>query len=268
MLSEKIKHFAKDYRVPLLGTGIFVAILLTIILIRTYEKSALADVLPRKTSSTQDYATLLSNDKADKFNKNNVSESSPSTNNNKTQIASNNPSSSNTSSNAPSNTFTDTTFNNTTVNSSESTSTNPAPPPASPTSPPPSQTPPPPPFSVSITNMFEDTSQNPRNCSDQVCQETLNFKANLAATNGPGVIQYMWGWYLCPSSVTNCSASSSPSSGNHPGSISAPTGSSAPQVLQDIMVTCQKGQNYVLNVQFGVSSPNTTSTGRQHSFTC
>lgn len=67
-------RFIKDYKMPINATLVFLAILVALLLLRIYEQSVLAEILPGKNKSGKDYATLLSTDKVDGVTKNDVKE--------------------------------------------------------------------------------------------------------------------------------------------------------------------------------------------------
>jgi len=170
------KQFFRDYRLPLEATFLFAVIIAVMLFGRAYDRLALADVLGSTTGNGKDYATLLSNDKADAIKKNDVS----SQDNTKTEASS-----------SPSAT---TPF-----------SVSPTPPPADPAptdnppdtggdDPVPPPPPPPPPFGAVIDNLAMEGAF--LECSGGTgstdCSKRYVFKAVVHAYNGPGSIVYSW----------------------------------------------------------------------------
>ena len=180
---NKAKYFIKDYRVPISATVVFVLVLLALLSLRAYDRSVIAEVLLGKGSAGKDYATLLSKDKTDGFNKidHTAEKQADSTTSGSTKATQ-----------QPSTSFTIT-------GTGESTPTAPSgsappdtttPPPASGGSPPASS------FSVNVTGIRHE-GVSPVECNSTVpypsqCVRRYFFTAGVEATDGPGIVDYQW----------------------------------------------------------------------------
>lgn len=219
-------QFIKDYRLPLQATAVFILVLVMMLGARLYDHRALADVLGSKTSNSGDYASLLSNDKADDLSKNDVTTeeaAKKATNSNSTSDSA--PISATSPSNVP---FT----------------VSPSPPP--PALVPPEEDdgnetdPPAPLFTANVESLVLESSSS--NCAFinglmQTCSKKYIFRASTKTMNGPGKVSYAW-------------LGESPSSGEFlvgSGVIYTP-------VRKEINLPCNPQKNFV--VQFKINSPN------------
>lgn len=236
--TAKTQQFIKDYRLPITATLVFLVMLLSILMVRIYERSALADVLPGKNDSGQDYAALLSSDKADEFKKNDITpeEQAKQEEAKKTEssIASN---------------FTVSPGGD----SAPSTTTPPAdqgnggggtttPPPTVP--PAPSQ-----PFSSEVVNLGLDSTSGPFRCgsgllSTENCK-SYTFKGTIRVLGGPGNVTYGW-HYVAPGAPPN----------QEPPINFYVSGSGETLLQRTKVITLSCNNQGVLNVNLYTSSPS------------
>lgn len=160
------KQFFKDYRLPLETTFLFVLIVVIMLLARTFDRIALANVLGSKTGNSTDYAALLSKDKVESPTKNDIN--TPEVIKETIKPSTNTPTQFTVSPNPP------------------PTSVSPAPgTPSVPT----------PPFSANIVGLVLEGSA--MECSGgglniQDCSKRYIFRAGIRAINGPGSIHFSW----------------------------------------------------------------------------
>lgn len=237
MFPSKIKQFLKDYRIPATATAVFLLILTAIFLIRAYELSVLASALPKSTSAEKDYASLLSADKPEDFQKNEVTDE-PSEQDTSNQE----PSTSTTG--GDSSTFTDTTVSSGGDSGGGSSGGGEEDPPDE--EDPPVETPP---FSATVIRVYRDSAGNglPTSCSGAVCNYALSFGSEISTTNGPGDVKYRWGWAY------------KTATGFSDGSFSAPSGSATTNVNKTVPVTCNIGERFELTVGIMTTQPTPTS---------
>lgn len=224
----RVRQFARDYNVALFATVITLLLILLVFFLRVQERLALSDVLSRRTDQSQDYATLLSKDKLDSFQKNEVKENAEK--------------------------------NQTSQSTSFSVSPNPAPTP-SPTPPPPSgggttsppPTPPPlpPVFTASIPQFkLESTfldcgTSGSGGPSSSNCVKKYVFSAVIKTVNGPGNVGYNW------------VSSYSPANGS--GGYPAPAGEFNSHLNKIVGIPCQESFRFTL--QLKVNIPNQVQSG-------
>ena len=160
-----IKHFFKDYRLPLETTFLFILIVVIMLSMRTFDRIALANVLGGKTGSNADYGALLSKDQTEGPTKKEI----------------NTPESVKVAEKSTSNTSAQFTV-------SPSPPSNVAPVPGSPSEPAP-------PFSAEVTGLVLENSTiecDVGTLGIQDCSKRYFFRANIRAIGGPGSIHFAW----------------------------------------------------------------------------
>jgi hypothetical protein len=196
IIPSRVRAFEHDYRLPLVATGVFVAVLSTLLLLRMHEHSIVAQVLSGTKTSGRDYATLLSQDKVAGLNDNQLGTEEAST-----------PASTQKSINSSSTTFTSSsgstaTSGNTstaasgTASSSSSSSASSEVPATTPPTSGGGTTTPAQPFNASITSFRQEGSGvitcNGSGSSGNKCSKTYTFTAGIQTANGPGTVNYNW----------------------------------------------------------------------------
>lgn len=236
IIPSAIKRFVRSYRLPLSATIIFAGLVIFLLLGRLHDRSVLGRILAVGNTSGGDYATLISKDKSDAFNKHEVSADdsrspavAPPTKVGSVPVAT-----------SPSYVVTPTAPNppSTTTPSSITPST---------TSPP-SHTPPPPalPFTSTITD-FRHLQTSPFTCPAGVtsfnyqteCYKTYTFSATIQTQNGPGTVDYDWD-YNVP--------------GSNSGAISVLAGTQSTNIKDTIKITCDNAGKFT--AQFLINAPN------------
>lgn len=226
ILSLNNRKFIKDFKLPLIATAVFGVMLFGMVLSRTLERVALANVLDNNSSIGGDYATLLSNDKVDELKKGEVE------NQVNTSSQNNSTSEPNSTQNSPS---TETSF-------TVSPDPEPTPTPETPATPAPG---PAPVFSATIDSMvfkgarLECTSgtQSPTSCT-----KFYSFEAKVVSQNGPGKIDYSW--------------TINPSSGANNGTINVGTGQTSSIIEKSFGIPCSVTTINFVYVQLRLISPN------------
>ncbi len=233
----RIKEFIKDYRLPIITTGILLILVLGLGLLRVYERSVLAGVLDENFSSGQDSTSLLSNDKIEDPQKNEDSqEEQPTTEESVTETIT----SPETAAQTP---FTISTGTAATVGTGAAP---PATPPASvPTSPPVI-----PAFGAAIDYFRHDGTANIP-CTIQfplglggICSKKYIFSAGVNAQNGPGTVSYSW--------------RSSISGANESKSFPVSSGNSFTTLQKEIIIPCTQSGPFTL--QLRLTSPTQISS--------
>lgn len=214
------REFVKNYRTPIAVTVIFIGTVITLFIGRLYERSALTQILAVRNSSGQDYATLFSKDKAEEFQRRDVSADD----NAGTQASINNSA----------------TGNNSTSNTGNASSSTPV------NNPPVSNNPAPAVFTVSISDFRQDQSPALQCTGGSVggislgkCSKTYSFAASVQAQNGPGSVAYNWLYSV---------------SGSSNGTFSAGNGSSLTVLHNTVTLSCKDPG--IFTAAFSVSSPN------------
>lgn len=231
---NQAKYFIKDYKVPLSATAVFVLVVLALFLLRNYDRSVLAESLSGEGSGGKDYATLLSKDKADGFNKKNLTaEEKTDLTNPSPTAASQRPSTS------PSFTVTGPSQSTTTPPAGSTPSATTTPPPTSGDSPPTAS------FTADVTGLREDGA-SPVECkvstipTSSQCVRRYHFTAEVEAYNGPGTVAYEWRISV-PGSST--------------GSFSAGSGESLTLLNKVVVISCSTPSG-PFKIQLGVTNPN------------
>lgn len=214
--SVGVRHFAKDYSVPLAMTAVFLLMFVGVVMIRSSQHAKVAGLLPGVTSRNDDYGTLTSRDKTDNPQRN--------TDNDQTRPQ------------APARA------------GNQALNVNPGTPTA--VSPAPNTSPPPPasggslpaPFSAAIaffqqgTTSLECTSTKPKK---PTCSKRYIFSASISTQNGPGTVNYGW-----RSNVTGVAEDSS---------FVAASGSAVRPLQKEISLACLSPGTY--NLQLVLLSP-------------
>lgn len=161
-LTVNVRHFSRDYSLPLILTTMFLFLIIIAMFLRVSQRESLADLLAGVTTPGQDYGTLLSKDKTTNLKKN-TDTSEPTA-----QAPAGSP-----------NSF-----------AIRSTQTNPITPPSGG-----GTTPTPPPFGVSIAYFRQDSET--LECDTpkpkiQTCSKRYVFGAGIRTQNGPGTVNYGW----------------------------------------------------------------------------
>lgn len=200
-------QFLRDYKLPLRATAVFIVLLSVMGVTRTFDYLALDDILGDATSQGTDYASLLSSDKTDELQKNNVEEETAS-------AAQPEPS-------AP----TVTTVNNTpqtpATAPSGGTTTQDDDEESTPSSGP---------FTVDVSSFsFKTAPSGPFPCSTssgQLCK-FYDLTAGVKSFNGPGTVRYRFAW-----------RSSSNSGNTEQGSYNAQSGEGFAKIDQRFTLSC------------------------------
>ncbi len=215
-----LRHFVKDYSVPLTATILVMIVLGAALVTRIVERATLVDILLGAPGSGQDYGSLLSRDKTSEPVRGDINEQLPSS------PITNQPAASNTS-----------TFSTNPGTTNLSTSTSPG------TTPPGGGTTTPVPFSSSISFLRQDSvtlecsTSKPNKGS---CSKKYTFAAVIRTLGGPGVVSY--GWRSNAIGV------------NEDSSFAAGTGESSTILQKQVTLSCNSAGNYTL--QLIMSSPS------------
>lgn len=241
-----IRQFIRDYRLPLAATFIFFGLVVFLLLGRLHDKSALGQILAFKNSPSQDYATLLSKDKSDDFQKHDVgNESNPDGNSSPDrQPTSNSPVSGAQGANP-----TSTTSQTVTVVSTPTSS----PPPAASTPPPPGS---PPvtiqPFSAFISDFKQDKAAVMQCTGSGLnlskCTKTYSFASNVVTTNGPGSVAYYWKYSVSGSSNGNFAAGSGANTTSLNNTVTISCSNQGSFTAQFLLTTPAAAQSSVLQI--------------------
>lgn len=216
------RHFARDYKLPLIATLIFIALIIGAVGYRAAQRSSLANLLEGVSSKDQDYGTLLSNDKTDELKKN--------TNND-----------------LPAATGQTSNTNSLTVNTGSSSGNSTTTPPTAGgggggTTTPPAQ------FTASISYFRQDSvtleCANPNNPKIQNCSKKYTFSAGIRSQNGPGTVNYGW--------------RSSMQSAIGDASVSVASGEVVTNVQKVITLACSNVMAFSL--QFQIASPSSAQS--------
>ncbi len=226
-IPNRTGDFARNYRLPLWSTLGLIVIVMLLILLRTYEQSVIAGVLGNKSSTSSDYARLLSKDKDAELNKNKTTEGE------------------NSSQATPTTTTTNSSL---TISSSTGVTTTPS---GGTTASPPGDTngipePPPEPFSSQLSGFGLRSQSSPIACDNsgasgmqQLCQQ-YDFVASVNTFNGPGVVKHELRW----TGVEN---------GNMSGKFQATSGDAFKQVYYTLKIKCDESGQY--NFRFVITQP-------------
>lgn len=194
----QIRQFAKDYRLPIQATTLFIVIVLMMLFVRFYELSVLAGVLDGGSNKSQDYASLLSVDKNDELNKNEVNEkgaavaSEP-----KKSISSDKESAPLTVSPGGSGGTAPSSVSNPTASPTlggSAVTSAPAPAPG-PTSPDPPESPSSQPMTVTVEGVGLESIKDfcdPSVSGLRKCYKVYTFKGSIKTVDGPGDVTYGW----------------------------------------------------------------------------
>jgi hypothetical protein len=215
-----IRHFTKDYSLPLVVTVIVLLLLSTALLARISERATLASLLLGAPSSGQDYGTLLSQDKVNGPTRSDTTDPvAPS-------ASANNTSSSNNSGNASS-TPTTTTPGSTPLSGGTA----------------------PVPFSAAIAYLRQDNVT--LECSSTkikigVCSKKYTYGAAIRTQGGPGLVNYNW-----RSSLT---------SANEAASYNASSGTVTTALSKQITIACTNPGTYTLQLLVTSPTQNQSET--------
>ncbi|HUP26392.1 MAG TPA: hypothetical protein VM124_01955 [Candidatus Limnocylindrales bacterium] len=227
ILPSSARQFAKDYRLPLAATLAFIIIALSLFIGRLHERSALGQILAVKNSAGQDYAGLLSNDKADDFQKNDVSSevnSDPASQTKPTTTGS-----SPTTAAAPTSGTSETVAVTPPTTSSGSGTLTPTPVG---------------PFTAAITAFKQDqaaTLQCPGGSVTNLtkCTKTYSFAATIQTANGPGTVKYNWKYSV---------------NGSSNGEFTAVSGTNSTTLHNTITLNCKDAGTF--SAQFLLTNPS------------
>lgn len=231
-IPSNAKQFIRDYRLPLAASVSFVAIVLFLFFGRLHERAVLGQILSVKNTPGQDYANLLSKDKADDFKKQDVGGDDL-----KNPSASSQPSGSSVTASIPvqgtsasgSATTTTTTPTVTVVSGT--------------TTPPTTVVPPAPPaFTATITDFRQDQAPLLQ-CSTggfnlAKCSKKYTFVASVKTANGPGSVAYDWRYSV---------------NGSNNGSFAAASGTAIKTLNTELTLDCKNPGSFT--AQFVVTSP-------------
>lgn len=212
------------------ATVLLVIIIVFMLAGRLRERSTLGQILAVSQSEGQNYAKLLSKDKSDSFNKNNVSDtgSAPAGEN---RLPANTGSSvvstaSPTSSSPDSNAATTPPVSNNTGGSTPAIK---------------------PVFGASINDFRQDGSAELQCTSGRLnlskCAKTYHFAANVLTVNGPGSVSYEWQYSI---------------NGSVNGSFAAGAGTNTTTLRNELIIDCRDAGNYT--AKFVINSPGSSQS--------
>lgn len=247
----RAKRAARGYKIPLIATTVFVAIILTLGVVRQFQKTSLLTLISRATNGGESYSTLLSIDESEEFTQDDTTE--PERNDSGTIVSRGD---------SAQTTSTPFTFSEETTSSSSGSSSSGSSGSGSGSSGGGGSSGsgsgsgssgggdsggddmPPPPFSASIASFAQGSTtlqcNNPSKPKLGTCSKVYSFAARISTNNGPGTVSYSW--------------QSSQSSGSGGGSLSAGEGSAITSVSRDITLPCNKPDSFT--IQFTISSPS------------
>lgn len=230
-----VRHFAKEYSLPLIITTIFLILIVVALMIRVSQRSALADLLAGVTSPGQDYGTLLSKDKASDLKKNentNLPDAvapagSPSSLTINPRGTTSTASGSSTGSSTGG-----TSGSSTTGGGGASTGGGSTPAPV---------------FGVSIASFQQDSAT--LDCATpkpkvQTCSKVYVFSSGVRTQNGPGTVNYSWRSNLA-SAIEN-------------GGFAAGSGSGQTTLQKTITIACTDPSSFSLQLE--ITSPSLTQS--------
>jgi hypothetical protein len=246
IIPSRVRAFEHDYRLPLVATGVFVAVLSALLLVRMHEHSIVAQVLSGTKTSGRDYATLLSQDKVAGLNDDQLGteeSSAPAT----TQKSVNSTSTTFTSSSSSPTASSTTSTSPSGSTASGSSSSSPEVPATTPPASGGGTTTPAPPFSASITS-FRQEGSGVMTCSGSgssgnKCSKTYTFTAGIQTANGPGTVNYNWRFSV---------------DGSSNGSFQAASGAFGTILQKQITLSCSNST--VFTAQMTLSSPAPTQS--------
>ncbi len=230
------RHLIKEYAFAFKVTAVFALIAVLAVFIRLSQQASLADLLATVTTVTQDYNSLVSGDKFDSPERNDVSD------NIITEGVT-----------SPSGTPSSTSFSfDQTPNEGNATapsdggqggSTNPGgggggTPEVTPT------------FAAAIGSFALNNPNGNLVCPGNItlqkrnCDKTYNFQSSVNTQNGPGVVSYGW--------------QTSFSGGNSNGNYSAGPGSESNNLAKSITISCKDPGNYTM--RFILTAPNSVQS--------
>jgi hypothetical protein len=230
---NRLKRFYREYRLPSIVSMVFLALLLTLLMVRQLERTSLIALRNEVSDGGNGYSLLLSADQRDEFAKNDTTEDEQANQNvsgggltgeNSIQSTSNSFSvidGSSTSSGSNTTGGTSNTGDNTNDVVIEE----------------------PKPFSTSIESFSQGATSlqctNASKPSKGSCSKVYSFNASIRAVNGPGTVSYAW--------------QSNIESGNGTGSYTAGSGNTVTSVNKGITLACNKNTSFT--IQFAILSP-------------
>ena len=217
-LSVGLRHFIRDYSLPLIVTIIVVVLLAVAWIARLSERATLAGLLLGAPSSGQDYGTLLSRDKTSAPTRDDTNDPQAAT-------AEQTNSTANTAQIAP------------TQSSGAATSANTAPAPGGGSTTPL-------PFSASIASFQQDSVVLECSSAKQnkgSCYKKYTFSANVRSQNGPGSVSYGWRSNLAGTGEN--------------GSFSVSSGSSSTTLQKQITIACTTAGSYTMQIVLTSPAP-------------
>jgi len=237
-----IKKFANAYRLPLISTAIFIAIVVFLIMGRLHDRTVLGQILTIKNSGGDGYANLLSQDKADDYSKNDIPQDENTPDGSDpvvaTSVSPNNPS--------PNPTTESATPSQATVPAAPGSASTPVSP--SPASPSPSA--PPAVFSASVTEfklarspLVQCTNGSAGNLNLSKCSKKYSFSASFQTLNGPGTVSYGWVYSV---------------NGSNGGTVVVAAGSVETTLANEITLSCLAPGPFT--AKFSISQPSVSES--------